>query len=419
MQTLCAHAVLPESTERENSAGEWDLLLRCVRQNFKSGSSSLNPVPAAFKWAHLLELAQRHQVITFVDAALRDLDWVPSQVHGWLAVWRRTIVAHNLSLASELSAVLEALRLCGIAAMPFKGPAWTKVLYGSLAARHIADLDLFVKRSDVGRASKVLRDRGYVLLKSLEGTQLDDCKDLGFCQPGTGIQLELHWSACEASLDARLARATLWRPESKSPPERGEIPLPSPARMFLLLAIHGFRHRWSSLKWVCDIAAFVHVFTDLDWNCVLCEAGKLGRKRLVLLSLCMAERLLQVDLPQPVASAIASDPILAAVAAELQRRYYIDHVDTLNSEPVSDRVFVEWFRVQMRDSSVERFGLHSKFILALILPNDNDRVLGHGRLPEPFYWLGRPVRLLRQYGLARFLTRGLQFFVRSTPHEQL
>jgi hypothetical protein len=261
-----------------------------------------------------------------------------------------------------------------------------------------------------------------MLLKVFERLRPDDCKDLGFRHPISGIQLDLHWSACEPSLDARLARATLWLPESKSPPEQGEMPLPSRERMLLLLAIHGFRHRWSSLKWICDVAVFVQRFEqDLDWNSVLREAGALGRKRLVLLSLSLAERLLQVTLPRPVAAAIASDPVPAAVAAEIQCRYYTDHADNPISGPVGspDRVFIEWLRVQMRDGSLERLRLHSKFLLALIPPNENDRLVLQGRLPEPIYWILRPLRLLKHYGFGKFLTVGLQFFARSTPHEVL
>ena len=56
------------------------------------------------------------------------------------------MIAHNLSLASELAELLELFERSGVNAMPFKGPAWTKALYGNLANRQIRDLDIFVDR---------------------------------------------------------------------------------------------------------------------------------------------------------------------------------------------------------------------------------------------------------------------------------
>ena len=356
-------------------------------------------------------------MVPLVNKALRDLDWVPAPVRGRLETSCRTIVAHNLSLALELVGVLQGLEQSAIKAAPFKGPVWTKILYGNLADRQIADLDLFIEKSEVPQASRVLSDRGYAKVEPCKGVPLSDTKDVEFFHPKTGIHLELHWSACEAGRDPRLARAKFWIPDSTATLPHCDVPLPSAQNIFFLLAIHGFRHNWESLKWLCDIAAFVQVHKDLDWDGVLFEAAKLSRKRLILLPLALVEQLLQVKLPSPIARAIARDSIVSRIATEIQRRNYTVQADDAvsRSRTALERMYLEWVRVQVRDGVFERLGMHSRFLFGLIKPNEKDRSLFDGKLPEPIYWILRPYRLFRRDGPAKFVGFSRRFATRSAP----
>ncbi len=89
------------------------------------------------------------------------------------------------------------------------------------------------------------------------------------------------------------------------------MPLPSAENIFFLLAIHGSRHRWESLKWICDIAALLHAFPELDWDAVLARASKIARKRLALLPLALVNQLFHVPLPASVSKAIEQDAAIS------------------------------------------------------------------------------------------------------------
>jgi hypothetical protein len=395
---------------------EYELLLHCVQRAMGLSRRSLSTPAARFDWCLLLDLARRHEVLPLLSVGLSDDIGTPSPVRRQIAAACRVIVAHNLSLTSELADILDALERSGIHAVPFKGPAWTKLLYGNLVDRQIADLDLFVDDSQIAAASQVLCDRGYVTPPVLEVTIREDSKDVGFFHPETCIHLELHWSACEVWRDHRLAHAKLWVPHSTTTLLHRQVPLPSKENIFLLLAIHGFRDNWQSLKWLCDIAAFLHAFPDMDWNTVLSEGAKLSRKRLVLLPLALVARLLHVNLPPSVAKAIAGDRIVGKIAEEIHRRNYM--ISGLRSEKqgVLTHIYLEWMRLQVRDSIFERCGLHLKFLFELIKPNENDRALSVGG-PEPLYWLLRPYRLFQRYGIIEFLRFSLYFIARSSPRD--
>ncbi len=150
---------------------------------------------------------------------------------------------------------------------------------------------------------------------------------------------------------------------------------------------------------------------------MLSRAAAISRLRLLLVPLALVNRLLDVSLPSFVAEAIASDPAISAIAAQIVRRHYTAEADYFLSQAkaVSNRLYLEWFRVQMSDSRWERLRRHAGFLFGLLAPNENDRSYFAGNLPRPFYWLLKPWRLFRSYGPARFLQLGRQFLARYTP----
>ncbi len=388
------------------------LLLACVRQALGTGKGPLPALRSSANWPRLLELAKQHRVVPLLRKVLCGAEWVPTAVQVWMEEYCRTIVSHNLSLASELTGVLDALQQAGVAAVPYKGPAWTKALYGNLADRQIGDLDLFVEVSEIPRACTVLEGCGYTR-GYFPGEDINR-KDVGFVHTATGLHLELHWSPCEPWRDRRLARLHLWTPQSTTVLLGREVALPSAENMLLLLAIHGFRDGWNSLKLVCDIAALLRAYPDLDFKGALRRAAEVSRTRLILVPLALAEQLLHVKLP---AAAIARDPLVAEIAGQIERHHYTPEADRLEAEGrvVSGRIYLEWVRLQIVDNVWERLAWHTRYLFSLLAPNANDRSWFSRKLPEPVYWVLKPWRLLRSYGPARLLRLGRQFVARSAP----
>jgi hypothetical protein len=393
--------------DEPDARDEYEVLLRCVGRalhlNVKPrvNRGPLAIASAGFSWPVLIGLAHRHEVIPLLNTALVDSASVPAQVRHSLKSHCSTALAHNLSLASELIEVLDLFRRSGINAMPFKGPAWAKVLYGNLAYRQIRDLDIFVDRSEVSRTCQLLGQRGYIHTEPSQAKPIDQCKDLELAHPETGIHLELHWSACEPWHDRLVSRLKLWNPASTTLLLNRPIPLPAAEDIFLLLAIHGARHRWESLKWLCDIGAMLQAFPNLDWGAILSRASKLGRRRMVLLPLALVNRLFDIQLPSLMANAIEQDTAVSWLADYIRQRHYAaaSADPGLQTKSVARLIDSERIRIRLRDSMFERFGLLAAFVFRQIKPNANDRAgLPGGKLPAPFYWLLRPYRLMRIYG---------------------
>lgn len=407
-----------ETTTARGAIDERKLLVECVRRSLRPENQPIPSLPSDVNWERLIQLARDHQVVTLLNKSLRGASGVPVPVQRWMEGYCRTIVSHNLSLLSELTELLEALEESGVQAVPFKGPIWAKILYGNLADRQIRDVDLFIGREDISRAATVLVSRGYLEAPPPSAIPAGECKDIGFIHPATGISVELHWSACESWRNAHLSRLHLWSPESTTDVRGRQVPLPSAEHMFILLAIHGYRHGWESLQWLCDIAMFLQKFPQLDFENLLEEAKRISCRRLVLVPLALTHGIFRVSLPTPVADAIAREPIIAEIAAQIERRYFTAEADRWASEirRVSGRMYQEWFCLQMCDGFWNRLAWHSRLLVGVMRPNDSDRTWFRGKLPEPVYWFLKPLRLLRSYGLRNFLRLVRKFVDRSTPY---
>jgi hypothetical protein len=338
---------------------DYEFLLACLQRALLSERNCRARIHRV-SWPRVLELAARHEVLPQLRSGLRGNSDVPPDIQESLDESVRTIVAHNLSLASELSKLLELFDRSGVTAVPFKGPAWTVALYGNLALRQIADLDIFIEKHEARRVLGLLKDLGYVLSPKLRATSANDIrlyrKDIELIKPGSDISLEVHWAACEPFFDRRLTNLKFWQPASTVNVLNHQMPLPSPEDVFLLLALHGLRHRWESLKWLCDITALMRTFPRLDWPTVLLRASKLSRMRMALLPLVMVHNLFGIELPACVEEAIAQRPAVPGMARRLQKRHYTPAGEFASSERAVRRLIDhESIRIRSKDSFLERF----------------------------------------------------------------
>ena len=95
----------------------------------------------------------------------------------------------------------------------------------------------------------------------------------------------------------------------------------APEALLIVLCMHGGRHCWLRLAWLCDLAEFLRAYPQLDWPAVLAEAAALHSSRLLLLGLWLAHALLGADLPAVVHCA-AADPAVARLAEQVRAWLY-------------------------------------------------------------------------------------------------
>jgi Uncharacterised nucleotidyltransferase len=307
--------------------GEAALLLCALRTTLNAASAAqLRPlVQQETDWPGLTGMALRHGVLPLLYTSLSTTcpEVLPQAALDQLRQHFHTNVQHNLFLAGTLLKLLRLLEAHDILAIPYKGPALATVAYGHLALRQFADLDLLVHPQDANRAKVLLFAHGYRwphgrppmrlprLLKVYELLSVD-----------RQVLVELHWALTSATFFCPLDPAPLWaRLETVC---LLETPVHSLARedLLLILCIHGAKHHWSRLGWICDVAAVLRVSPQLDWGRCMAQASQCGGKRMLALGLYLAHGLLGASLPEAVERWIQTEAAVPWLAAQVRAELF-------------------------------------------------------------------------------------------------
>jgi hypothetical protein len=346
-------------------------------------------------WTRLFRLAQQHGVVPLLYHQLSTL--APGEVPAArLAELREGMVIHawrSLALTRELVQLLHALRTRGIAALPYKGPALAAMAYGSVTFRQFTDLDIVVPEHRLAEARAVLRARGYRdalagLAAGVPVTRLAHYQH-ALVRDRDRVQVELHWAFAPRYFRFPLKFHEL----AVEPGPLGGVTVPAiaPPDLLVLLCVHGGRHLWSRLAWICDLAELLRARPDANWPSALDRAEALGARRLLLVGLALARELLDADLPATLETARAHDPGATRLAGVLARRLFC-----LDGE-AAPLLAAARLHLAMRERWRDRlvYGL-----LGALTPSERDApALARGL--GLFRALVRPIRLIRDHGVWR------------------
>ena len=390
---------------------EQEILLCCARASVDADAADRLGalLRRELDWDAVGSLAIRHGVVPLVHRNLERLQpqAVPTRVRDRLGETARSCSWRNLELTGELLELLDLFSEHGISAVPYKGPSLAADLYGDISLRQFGDLDLLVRRDDVLRAKDLLLARGYEpeyrLDREQEAGYLDSACEYTFERRDDQLLVEIHWRILPRRFNLALDAEDLW-PRLRPVELVGRtVPGLAPEDLLIVLCVHGFKHLWSHLKWICDVAELVRS-RPMSWPEVFAEAESLGVKRRVSVGLLLAHALLGARIPETVEREVRSDRTARSLAAWARGRLFADEENELSQFEID----------RQRQRFVERFRDRAHFVRCALRakhkPNRKDRAL----VPLPrflhfLYYVIRPLRLLREYGLKspRLLLTGL------------
>jgi hypothetical protein len=368
-------------------------LVACARTRLEPGRTGhiRALIGEPLDWALVLRLAQRHGVVPLLYHQLQTVasDSIPAPA---LAELRGRMVANawrNLALTRELLALLDALGSRGIAALPYKGPALAAMAYGSVTLRQFADLDILVPRRRIADARAALLARGYRDAPA----DVDPCVPItkrshyqhAMVRDADRVRVELHWAFAPRYLRFALEPGEL----TVEPSPLGPVMISAiaPPDLLLLLCVHGGRHLWTRLCWICDLAELLSARPDARWQSALDRATALGARRMLLVGLTLARELLDIALPEPLAEVLPSDPGAGRVAAAFARRLFRQDGET------TPLLVAARLHLAMRERWTDRAVYGT---LGALTPSERDAARW-----GPLRALVRPLRLVRDFGLWR------------------
>jgi hypothetical protein len=306
-------------------------------------------------WDALLAQARHHSLLPLVAHRLLESRNVvlPAQLRARLRSEFQANLLRNFGLFEETKRILRVWREAGIEAIPYKGPVLAEQLWGSFALRDCSDLDFLVRRSNVECAGEALTTAGYIpvapVAPALRRALLRDASEEQFRHSQSKLLLELQWAPIPRTLAVSFDADAMWHRIRRAEVAVEAVNAPSPDDLFALLAIHGWKHNWSKLIWIADLAALMSKY-PFDWKAIYESATKQGWRRILLLAVEMVSRVygIKCELLRYV------DPPLRVLAERIEQ----------NLRLARDNRYLEWHRDMLaaRDSRSWRLRQIANFI---------------------------------------------------------
>jgi hypothetical protein len=341
-------------------------------------------------WDSLLEIAQEHRMAPMLFSRLISANAsIPPATQDRLQAEHHRNAFHSLANAAELINLLKAFEQEEIPAMPFKGVVLGASVYRDLTVRPAGDLDLLIHYRNLKQATAILLKRGYELItpSQADGSPAwPTCYEYRFERKGDGMVIELRWrlELTQPRFRQDLGMDWVWPARQVAMLAGAEVPDLSPEIALLVLCMHGSKHLWSRLIWICDVAQLLISCPDLDWRKVNREAKRVGLWRALALGVLLAHRVAGAAVPETVLLRYESDAAASRLAQHIEESLF----ETPGSSPTGSIPYY-----------TQLLSLHDRIRLLLSLdflrPNDRDRaVVPLPKSLQALYYLIRPFRLL-------------------------
>ena len=384
-------------TLNHSNRPEDELLLCCARTdaNPQIVGRIRDLISSEIDWDYFFKLARRHSLVplAYVQLDRHASALLPAEVLQLLKRHYQENAARNLLLTAELCHLIKLFAASGIESIPFKGPLLALFAYGDLSLRRFIDLDIMVRKADVLRARELLLAEGFDSAKSLNLDQqqllLRTQHNMQFKRDEGKLIVELHWEVASHLFASSVQADELWQDLTTAELNDIVVKTLSTDDLLFSLCVHGSRHLWQRLAWICDVAELIN-HQKLNWRALLERAANTDSERMFFLGLYLAEDLLGASLPADLKQRCLSDERLVALARNVVEHLFNgpEHVPASSSE-----MFKYNFGVRKTWRS------RARYFLFILRPTDED--LGSQSLPGGLsfaYYLMRPFRLIFKPG---------------------
>ena len=346
-------------------------------------------------WNRFVKTALTHKVAPLVYKNLAAVN-APNFPQHWMEILRTHYARNarrNIYLAAQLLALQEGFRADSIPAIPYKGAALAALAYGDLTLREFDDLDWMVPHRFLSDATRRLTAEGFKPENSIAENDLPAQAAPGqysFQKDDGRCHVELHTERTLRYYPKRLDIEDLASQSISISLGGSMVPSLAPEPLLMVLAVHGSKHFWDRLNWICDFAELLHLHSGVQWEQAIEQARRFGCERMVLLGSTLAQELLDVDLPETIVTRLEDIPAVRSLSRRMAANLFSD---TPKISGLAERFLI---RVQTSQSLVQ--GLRYCYKLAKLPTEEDLEWAPWAKRVAPAYRLLRPLRLLRKYG---------------------
>ena len=295
--SLCEYAT--DSMRREA-----EFLCLCIAPRPSSETTHIRQLASEdLNWQALSRLSLRHRVMPLFCSALESINFegAPRTVRDELKRLFIVNSARDSLLVGSLCRITRLFQAHEIRAIAFKGVVLAQRLYQDTSLRQCDDLDFLIHPDDAELAGEVLRSNGFHPLFDLSTREMRAHRQYGW-----GYCLRSEAKDYYVDLDPRISPRhfgfdlpfeELWEHRSSLLVKGQEIPVLSLEHLPLVLSVHGAKHLWKRLSWLCDVGRLL----DQGLPCsheTMTRATDLGGRRMLLVAFALASGLTGQTLPK-------------------------------------------------------------------------------------------------------------------------
>ena len=199
-----------------------------------------------------------------------------------------------------MESVCEAFDKQDVPVIPIKGATLALSAYGDVTLRDFNDMDLLIPERAIEKARAILLAQGYEQKAPATESDHDEGPYHVFVKKRTLFRVDLQWVMAHEHFMFQLDRPEFWA--QRVPVRLGNKMVQglAPEELLIILCVHGSKHAWEQLKWVCDVAELLRSNPDLNWERIFSSASTWGCRRLICIGLSLAHLVLDAPLPEGV-----------------------------------------------------------------------------------------------------------------------
>jgi hypothetical protein len=337
---------------------EAELLVWCARTDITDELKIRirKRVQESIDWSMVLDMAEYHGVVPLLYKSLSAVtpDLVPGHALATLRQKAQVGSLLNQSLAKDLVDLCEAFEVQGVPVIPIKGATLAVLAYGDLALRDFTDLDLLIPKQSFSEARTIILSQGYER-KTTNGESRESHSHEGpyhvFIKKRPISRVDLQWVMAHQHFTFWLDRPEFWRSRRPVMLKDKAVPGLSPEMLLIVLCVHGSKHAWELLKWVCDVAELLRSQPNLDWNQIVSCASNWRCQRMLYMGLSLAHRLLDAPLPERVLTCLKDETEVQALSHRMPASLLENYQEGISEEQAGALYFA------LKDSWRERWWL--------------------------------------------------------------
>ena len=313
-----------------------------------------NIASSNFNWMTFLQLSKKHHLTALLAEKIEQysFDFIPSVISQALKAQIGKNQIRSEQLAAELLKILNLLKQNNIIALPFKGPTLAAQLYENSTSRFSRDIDFLVQKHEMSKTLKILYAAGYKFQKPRQSPRKEQAYQdyngqyLMFSEDAS-IAIEPHSMLGPSTLALEVDYKQFWQQQIRIDFEGQNIPSFKIEDLFIILCIHGSKEKRRRLKWIIDIATLLEKYPELNWDYILKQTKNWGCRRMVLVALSVAQRILNASLPVDIENMLKNEKFVDYLAKTVEEN--IENTDPDLSSIYDLSLFIFLIRERNKD----------------------------------------------------------------------